>query len=66
MSRTSQKLHCIKSFHPHVGSIRGDTEGQVAVICRSNFSVFQEAAKKCNLDDHVRVAFAGVRNTTKS
>ena len=48
-------------FSCFAGSIRGDTVGQIAVICRCNFTLFQEAVKKCCLsDDPCKVAFAGV------
>ena len=47
-------------FFPSAG-ILGDTEGQVAIITRSNFMLFNEAVKKCcYCNDNITVAFAGV------
>lgn len=39
----------------------GDTVGQLAIICRSNFGVFSEASRLCHHGNNLRVAFAGVR-----
>ena len=44
------------------GSVYGETIGQVAVLCRCNFTVFSEAVKKCCYagETNIRVAFVGV------
>jgi len=43
------------------GSINGERVGQLAIICRCNFTVFSEAVKKCCYADEVcKVAFVGV------
>ncbi len=45
------------------GSINGEQDGQLAIITRSNWQLFQEAVKKCCFEDTTqRVAFVGVSN----
>lgn len=42
--------------------IDGDRVGQLAVITRSNFTLFSEAVARCVYSDsNIKVAFAGVR-----
>lgn len=42
------------------GGILGDQVGQLAVITRTNYTLFMEAVKRCcYLDDNIRVAFVG-------
>ena len=46
--------------------ILGDSDGQLAIITRTNFTLFTEAVKKCCYSDqNIRVAFAGVRTCHK-
>ncbi|EDO30014.1 predicted protein [Nematostella vectensis] len=41
------------------GGVFGDKVGQVAVICRTNFTLFSEAARLCRQKSNVKVGFAG-------
>lgn len=43
------------------GCVYGETSGQIAVLCRCNFTVFSEAVKKCCYagETNIRVAFVG-------
>ncbi|XP_031570894.1 F-box DNA helicase 1-like [Actinia tenebrosa] len=41
------------------GGIMGDTVGQLAIICRTNFGVFSEASRLCHHGNNLKVAFAG-------
>lgn len=44
-----------------VGSIRGEVSGQMAIITRSNFTLFSQAVTKCCYSEcSGRVAFVGV------
>ena len=44
------------------GKIMGEAVGQVAILARSNFTLFNEAVKKCCFSDSDdKVAFVGVR-----
>lgn len=46
--------------HGKLDKINGQERGQVAVLCRSNFTVFSEAVKTCVYSDQpVRAAFVG-------
>lgn len=48
----------------HSGEVTGSTVGQVAIICRTNATVFDEAVKICRMnDDDIKVGFVGVSNT---
>ncbi|XP_013400415.1 F-box DNA helicase 1-like isoform X2 [Lingula anatina] len=42
------------------GGVYGDQEGQLAILCRCNYTVFNEATKKCcYTDKNLKVAFVG-------
>ena len=42
------------------GDFRGDHVGQIAVICRTNFALFNNAVLTCAANNKTRIGFAGV------
>jgi hypothetical protein len=55
----------MQSYFVFTGQINGESIGQVAIICRSNFTVFNEAVKKCCYSDgDFKVGFVGVNLRT--
>lgn len=58
----NQGINCSLCFFMISGEITGKTVGQVAIICRSNYTVFNEAVKKCCFrdQDNIKIGFVGV------
>ncbi|KAK3747365.1 hypothetical protein QZH41_005272 [Actinostola sp. cb2023] len=59
-------LECLKDVHhktlmgnPRSGSVMGERSGQLAIICRTNFCLFQEAVRVCQSGRNIRISFAG-------
>ena len=48
------------------GAFHGDHVGQIAVICRTNFAVFNNAVITCTSNAKTRIGFAGVSITSLS
>ncbi|XP_033123464.1 F-box DNA helicase 1-like [Anneissia japonica] len=58
-------LHALKNVKKYVigvealGSVLGEEVGQIAVICRTNLSLFNEAAKLCEQNERVKIGLVG-------
>ena len=48
------------SFISLTGGFHGDDVGQIAVICRTNFTLFNNAVLTCTRNNKTRIGFAGV------
>lgn len=42
------------------GGFHGDHVGQIAVICRTNFALFNNVVQTCTRNNKTRIGFAGV------
>ncbi|CAH1782586.1 unnamed protein product [Owenia fusiformis] len=41
------------------GSVLGESNGQIAIVTRTNFQLFQEAVGLCSYTENIRIAFVG-------
>lgn len=48
--------------NPSLGSVLGESSGQVCVITRCNYTLFNEAVNVCCAQNNTKVGFVGVRN----
>ena len=44
-----------------LGGVLGDTVGQIAVIARLNYTLFNEAVRVCQEQPNASIGFVGVR-----
>ena len=49
--------------NPSLGSVLGESSGQVCVITRCNYTLFNEAVNVCCAQNNTKVGFVGVRNS---
>ena len=49
--------------NPSLGSVLGESCGQVCVITRCNYTLFNEAVSVCCAQNNTKVGFVGVRNS---
>ena len=48
-----------------LGSVLGDSSGQLCVITRCNYTLFNETVNVCCAPNNTKVGFVGVRNSCK-
>lgn len=49
-----------------VGSVLGETSGQMCAITRCNYTLFNEAVRVCSAQNDTKVGFVGVRKSSIS